>query len=322
MKRVRKLLVPSILTCALLAALALAATASAEVRVGEATAPVNPRLNPEADVIAAKAEYDSTTGSQTFVVTTAAAPSPGTEAEPSELQMAAGLVTTNTCSLLAFNTPAFPMFAFEYQYAEEVPPAWRILESAKDEPEAPETLGLAVKSTVGSTTTLSATAPKAANQPFNCAAAYVYDPSSGIGPEMLFFPLAAPQPPSPPAAPTPAPSQSQAPAATATQPAPALSIAKAKPLRLKAGKWKTVRIKVVDTGDAATAPGSLRLKAPRGVLVKPERQRLPVLSAGGSWTVSAKVQLTATAKKRSKVTLTATAGSLTAKGSLVLKRKG
>jgi hypothetical protein len=32
------------------------------------------------------------------------------------------------------------------------------------------------------------------------------------------------------------------------------------------------------------------------------------------------VQLTAKAKKRSTVTLTATAGSLTAKGSLVLKR--
>lgn len=42
-------------------------------------------------------------------------------------------------------------------------------------------------------------------------------------------------------------------------------------------------------GDGA---GSLRLKAPRGVLVKPEKQKLPVLGAGESWTVTAKVQLT------------------------------
>ncbi len=316
MKRARRLLVPSILAVALLA-LALAASASAEVRVGEATAPANPSLNPQADVIAAKAEYNSATGSQTFTVTTVAAPSPGTEAEPSEMQMAAGLVTTNTCSLLAFNTPAFPMFAFEYQYAEDIPPVWRIIESAAAEPKLPETLGVAVKSTVGTTTTLSAMVPKAVDGPFNCGVAYVNDPSWPRVPEMLIFPIAVPPPP--PATP-PAPTPSLAPAPAAPQPAAALSIAKAKPLKLKVGKWKTVRITVADTGGAATAPGSLRLKAPRGVLVKPEKQRLPVLSAGGSWTVTAKVQLTVKAKKKSTVTLTATAGSLTAKGSLVLKR--
>ena len=318
MKRALKLLVPSILACALLA-LALAATASAEVRVGEATAPANPSINPQADVIAAKAEFDSSTGSQTFAVTTVAAPSPGTKAEPSELLMAAGLVTTNTCSRLAFNTAAFPMFAFEYRYAEEVPPVWRIFESAMAEPELPETLGVAVKSTVGTTTTLAATVPKAVNGPFNCAAAYVIDPSSQMTPEILFFPIAVPQPPPPPATP-PAPTQSQAPAPPAPQAVAALSIARSKPLKLKPGKWRTVRIKVANTGGATKAPGSLRLKAPRGVLVKPEKQKLPVLSAGGSWTVSAKVQLTAKAKKKSKLALTAVAGSVTAKGSLVLKR--
>jgi hypothetical protein len=320
MNRTRKLLVPSILVCALLA-LALAATASAEVRVGEATAPANPALNPQADVIAAKAEFDSSAGSLTFAVTTVAAPSPGTETEPSELQMAAGLVTTNTCSRLAFNTPAFPMFAFEYQYAEDIPPVWRIIESAAAEPKLPETLGVAVKSTVGTTTTLSAMVPKAVNGPFNCAAAYVLDSSSSTAPELLFFPIAVPQPPPPPVT-IPAPTQSQAPAPTAPQAVAALSIAKAKALKLKAGKWKTVRIKVANTGGAATVPGSLRLKAPRGVLVKPEKQRLPVLSAGGSWTVSAKVQLTAKAKKKSKLALTATAGGLTTKGTLILKRQG
>lgn len=317
MKRVCSLLVPSILACTVLAVLALVPTAAAEVRVGEATTQVNPSLNPEADVVAAKVEYDSATGSQTFAVTTVAAPSPGTEAKPSELQMAAGLVTTDTCSYLAFNTPAFPMFAFEYRYSEEVPAVWHVIEGINAEPELSES-GVAAKSTVGTTTTLSATAPKAVNRPFNCAVAYVNDPSWTRIPEMLIFPIAVPPPP-PPATP-PAPTPSQAPAPAAPQPAAALSIVKAKALMLKPGKWKAVRIKVANTGGAATVPGSLRLKAPRGVLVKPERQKLPVLSAGGSWTVTAKVQLTAKARKKSTVTVTAAAGSVTAKGSLVLKR--
>jgi hypothetical protein len=47
-----------------------------------------------------------------------------------------------------------------------------------------------------------------------------------------------------------------------------------------------------------------------------------VLSAGGTWTVAAKVRLTAKAKKKSTVSVTAAAGELTATGSLVLKRRG
>jgi uncharacterized membrane protein len=115
-----------------------------------------------------------------------------------------------------------------------------------------------------------------------------------------------------------------APAATpAPAPAPAaLSIAKSKPLKLKAGKSRTVKIKVTNTGGTATGPGSLRVKAPAGVLVKPETQKVPVLLPGGSWTLSVRVQLTAKAKERSTISLTGTAPGLSAKGSFVVKLLG
>ena len=81
-------------------------------------------------------------------------------------------------------------------------------------------------------------------------------------------------------------------------------------------------MKVTNTGGTATAPGSLRLKTTKGVLVKAARQKVPALLPGGSWTVSYKVKLTAKAKKSSTLSLAATAGSLTAKGSLVVKSLG
>jgi hypothetical protein len=312
--RARKLLVPAILACVLLAALALTATASAEVRVGEATAPLNPSISPEADIVGAKAEYDSDTGTVTFKVTTAAVPSPGTEAEPSELQMAAGLASTNLCnSTLLGSGTGYPAFAFTYQYLQPNLTTWALFESATAEPKfADGTAGQAVKTVSVTTTTFLAIAPLAVNRPFNCALAYVHIGSHVQG-EPLVFPIAVPTPTT---TPTPTPTQAT------TQPAPAaLSIAASKPLKLKAGKWTTVRIKVANRGGSATVPGSLRLKAPAGVLVKPEKQKLPVLTAGGTWTISAKVQLTAKAKKKSTVSLTAAAGRLTATGSLVLKRQ-
>src|SRR5690349_14944775 len=115
MKRARKLLVPSILACTLLA-LGLAATASAEVRVGEATGPIDPAVKPEANVIAARAEYDSATGAMTLKVTTVAAPWPGTEAEPSELMMVAGLGSPLVCNASSLGTSAYPTFDVQYRY--------------------------------------------------------------------------------------------------------------------------------------------------------------------------------------------------------------
>lgn len=36
--------------------------------------------------------------------------------------MAAGLITTSTCNRLAINSADFPIFSFEYRYAEDVLP--------------------------------------------------------------------------------------------------------------------------------------------------------------------------------------------------------
>ena len=317
MNRARKFLVPSIIVGVLLATLALAATASAEIRVGEATAPVNPLVNPEADVIGANAEYDSGTGTVTFKVTTAAVPSPGTEEDPSELEMAAGLGSTNSCnSALLRNGTGYPAFAFSYQYLQPNFVPWALIESAGAEPKIDDgTAGLATRSASVTTTTFVGTAPKAVDRPFNCALADVHIGAVLQG-EPLIFPIAVPPPPA-------VTTQAQVPAPPAPAPvAAALSIVGSKPLKLKAGRWTTVRIKVANTGGLPTAPGSLRLTPPAGVLVKPEKQRLPVLTAGGSWTIAAKVQLTAKAKKKSTVSMSAAAGPVIAKGSLVLKRQG
>jgi adhesin HecA-like repeat protein len=101
-----------------------------------------------------------------------------------------------------------------------------------------------------------------------------------------------------------------------------LSLAKAKPLKLAAGKWKTVKVTVTNTGGTVVPQGSLRLKAPKGVVVRPGRQKLPSLLPGDSWTVSARVKLTAKAKAKSTVRLAASSGGLTAGGALVLTRTG
>lgn len=64
------------------------------------------------------------------------------------------------------------------------------------------------------------------------------------------------------------------------------------------------------------------MKQAKGVLVKPEVQKLPGLAPGTSWTLSARVQLTARAKPKSTLSLTGTApGATTATGSLLVKLK-
>jgi hypothetical protein len=130
----------------------------------------------------------------------------------------------------------------------------------------------------------------------------------------VIFPISAP----------PAPATAPAPPAPAPPPPPpaALSIFKEKPLKLKVGKWATAKVKVTNSGGAASAPGSLQLKAAKGVIVKPAHQKLPALLPGGSWTVSYKVELTAKAKKNSTLSLIGTAGTVTSKSSLVLKLAG
>jgi uncharacterized membrane protein len=121
---------------------------------------------------------------------------------------------------------------------------------------------------------------------------------------------------------TPVPAPAPAPAPPPASAPPVLSIAKPKALKLAVGKSKTIRVKVSNAGATATAPGSLRVKAPTGVVVKPERQQIPTLAPGRSFSLSVRVELTVKAKPKSTVSLTGTApGVVTAKSSLVIKRK-
>jgi hypothetical protein len=325
MNPARRLVAPTILICALLAALALAATASAEIRVGEKTVAPDPSVAPEADIIGARAEYDSTTGSVVFQITTAAAPQPlNVEGEENESQMLGGLFSPRNCTPAIIGDSAYPLMALRTSYAEGGRTFWELKETSGSIPKAPETEGPATKVSAGTTTTLSVALPKVANQEFSCAVVGVIDPLGPAELRLVAFPIAVPPPPAPPAETTKTttapPSQTGAPPPPAP-PGAALSIARSKALTLKEGKWKTVKVKVTNMGGSASAPGSLRLKAPKGVAVKPLAPRLPALPAGGSWVVSARVKLTETAKAKSTIALTAAAGGITAKGSLVLTRQ-
>jgi hypothetical protein len=306
MSQSRRFRVPVLLIAALAALLAFAGPAAAETLTGEITSTAGPGTEPEAEITAAKASYEKTSGAASFVVTTKAEPKELVGGSPSNFSVEGALFNATTgCNLGALEGDSgvsFPAFEILGTYSD------RKAEAAVINNSVTETkLGPATMSVAGVTTNLSATYSQVAGQAFNCA--FVF---SGEGGTPLVFPIsgppAAPAPPAPPAAAPPAP----APAA--------LSIAKSKPLKLKAGKAKTIKIKVTNTGGTATTPGSLRVKAPAGVIVKPERQKLPVLLPGASWTLSIRVQLTAKAKKSSTIALTGTAPGTSAKGSLVLKR--
>ena len=188
-----------------------------------------------------------------------------------------------------------------------------------------------MKSVNGTTTTLSLTTISLANASFNCAIVAATEgggeendgeelPGEEVvppGATFMIFPISAPAPPAPPAiTPTPPPA-SATPAAR-----PALQVAKRAPITLGVGKWRLVKVKVTNTGGTGTGLGSLRVRGAKGVLVKPERQQLPVLAPGASWTMTVRVQLTAKARRRSTLNLTAAASGVTATGPLVLKAKG
>jgi uncharacterized membrane protein len=101
-----------------------------------------------------------------------------------------------------------------------------------------------------------------------------------------------------------------------------LTLGKLKPQQLKVGKWATVKVTLTNSGGSATPQGALKLKAPQGATIKPEGQKLPALLPGESWTLSFRVKLSASAKKKSTLSLVGAAGSLSVSGSLVLKALG
>ncbi len=300
----RLLHVPVLLTAALLALLAFAgsASAAAETRTGESTTVVT-EGSPTAETLLTKAtaSFETATGHAVLAVTTAAPPSPAANAE-----MLAGFSTAECSTPIpgaGLESALFPLIS-SYPLL--------VLETAYSSPAAVALTGSisapmplpAEKTVSGATTTLSTTSGTFVEAGFKCAIVLTAGESGG---SVMSFPIKAPPPPPPAPTPPPAP--------------PVLSIVKPQTQKLKVSKWKTVHVKVTNTGPTASVQGSLRVKPTKGVLVKPEVQKLPVLAPGASWSISVQVQLTKKAKKSSKLPVTATASGVTATSSLVVKLK-
>jgi hypothetical protein len=313
MSQTRRLLAPTTLICALALALALvlATTAAAETRSGEATRPADGAIPAEADTIKAAATYDSTAGTMSFTITTAAEP----EGKPSEDEVVGGLFhVSGGCTFEAVESGGEGAAAeVVSEYAKEVALGFFSAHRNAETKEIPAT-----KSVAGATTTLSATSSILVNQAFNCALVGVAV-EGGYEEERAFlvFPIAAP--PVAPVAPTPTPEAAVPPA-----PAPALSIAKGKQLNLKAGRWQKVNVKISNPGAVAAGPITIKLTAPAGVQLQPASGtlKLPALLAGQSWNVTFEVKLTAKAKKRSTISVSGAGPGISAKSSFVVKLLG
>jgi hypothetical protein len=310
----------------LAAILVPAASAAAEGRAGESADPlVEGHPDAGATLVRGSASYESTVGSVVFRLTFVAEPQEGSEAAVEAMLYS----TTGGCNI--FSPPQttgeeFLRVGDEYReptstdFGEE-----GVLGEIQE-------LGPAVKSVSGTTVTYSFSSSKLAGRGFNCADILTED---NEGFSVLIFPLktAVTPPPTPPDSPggSTTPSQSQDPGSSSSAPAPsspapapapaALSIGKLNPVALKGGTSRSVTVKITNTGGTATSRGTLRVKAPKGVLVKPGKQPLPVLTPGGSCTVTLRLQLTKKAKPKSTLSLTASASGVTGAGSLVAKRK-
>jgi hypothetical protein len=315
-----------ILIAVLSAVLGSASTASAETRIGESTSPLTVG-HPirEAKLVKSTASFD-TDGILNLVVETL---EPPLAPNNTTLQADAFHAGAGGCTVEAvfppgaqggtLSPPAAGVFS---KYSE--PTAVGVL--LQEEGGGPIFLGDAGKVVSGLTTSFSISSPEIANLPLDCVATAVIETEGGHlnALSAMVFPIAVPPPapPAPPASPVPTPSS---PPATSSGPpapptAPALSIARPKPLKLALEEWKTVKVKVINTGTGDSRRGSLRVRAPKGVAVKPERQQLPALAPGTSRTVSFRVRLTEKAKKKS-LALTASASGVTGTARLVLKLK-
>jgi hypothetical protein len=344
----RRLFPLTIFLAAAVVFLAFAGTAAAETKIGEGTSPEEQALPGEVDLLKANVSYNSGTGGLVLSMTSRAASESMAAPGRPPVQYIGGVFNPSfPCSIGGFEAalkqaeaegstlaqpyPTYRVFAMNGPISE-IPPGLPVA-SAYSAFETgppvgfPDNIATASKEISGNTITITATSAVATNQPFNCAEVGTGSfAGESFASDLLFIPLTTKPEPPPVVAQTPAPPV----AAPIAQPAPApaaLSIAKAKkPLKLKVGKWTTVKVKLTNTGGSATASGSLRVKAPAGVLVKPERQKLPVLRAGESWTLSVRLQLTAKAKAKAKksstLSLAGAAGTVSAKSSLVLKLAG
>lgn len=323
MSKFSRLLVSSVFGLVLLGALALAATASAEVRTGEGSSPVNLGLAGEADLLHASASYDSSTGSAVVSLTTRQAPGPEPKVEP-----IAFLVTVNgpcDASLIGSKEGGFPSFTIGAVYEEAEArwtTAWKAA-AAEGESTGP---GPGSWNLEGDTVTIAATAGPAIDRPYNCAFVSLGPPASepGASGEFAFFPLSVPKPAAPVEPAKPADPVVKTVTVTVTPPPAApgkLAFAKPGALGAKSGKWTKASVKLTNSGGTAVGPISIKAKAPAGVAIKPGQMKLPALLPGQSWTVGFRVKIGATAKSTSTIALSATGPGLSADGSLVLKRQ-
>jgi NPCBM-associated, NEW3 domain of alpha-galactosidase len=302
------------------AILVLAANAGAEARAGESAEPlVEGHADAGATVIQASASYESTAGTVVFRLTFVAEPQEGSGAGV-EAALFAAPAGCSTLSPPEAVGEQFLLVGDEYEEPTRTEFGEKGILGEIEE------LGPAAKSISGTSVTYTFSSSKLAGRGFNCA--YIVTGDGG-GTSLLVFPLKTvvlppPTPPDSPGGSTTTPSQSQAPGPSPSAPTPApaaLSIGKLKPVALKAGRPRSFTVKVTNTGSASTSRGTLRVKAPKGVVVEPERHPLPVLTPRGSCTVTLRLQLTKAAKPSSTLSLTASASGVTGTGSLVAKLK-
>lgn len=303
----RRLRVPFTLVCAVALTLVFAASAGAETRTGETTSPVDESISGEADILAATANYDSGAGAVSFTLTTREATK-----DEGEYEVFAELGTPVEGTCVTEEQDELPVVEITATYSDSQPNAsWLSFDGAGEL----EGYGRARLSQSGSTSSLTASSPELANQPYICAVVATISLETSTEPEYLMDEVAFPLHVVPPApAPTP-------PSTTTPAPKPGLlSLGASKPLTLKAGKWGKVKVTLTNSGGTAIWPVNLKAKAPVGVVVKPGSgvQSLPALLPGQSWTVGFSVELTAKAKRKSTISFAGSAPGIAGAASSVV----
>lgn len=285
------------------ASLCFASAASAEVRSGSATDPLeSSRVDPGEDIVAVSASYD-TAGALSVAVTTAGPPP---ASDPLTLIVGFGSLRGSEC--------VTPVALLLSDYSQAIA-SWSF----------GELKGPGLKSVVGNTTTLSAGSSVFANQSFDCVEPFIFETSGSetFLVEALLSPLVLTGPPSPPAPPSTPPGSSPPPSTPPPAPKLAkLSLGTSKAFTLRRGKWKKVKLRVTNAGTATAAKVSLELGKAKGVSVKPKSAKLKLksIAPGKSKTASFKLLLTKQAKATSTLALTLTgAKGVKATGTLTVK---
>lgn len=318
----RRLRIPLLTLCALVVALVFAATAAAEKKGGEVESPVDLSIPGEADVLKASAVYEVATGTLTATFTTREALGSHLGEGATQIEYVGGLVTSSRpCTRADLEEegkagagfPSFALYTFNFGGPHEFAPQFSLFQTHEEKSLDPSKAGPATRSTAGTTFTLTGTDARAANGAFTCVEIVTAEVSGGVPRDFFVFPLAVLPDPPPVVPPTP-------PVAESPAPAPAtLTVAKPRAMVVSLKKWTRIRIAVTNTGGVATTAGSLKLKLPRTLKVRPvsSRQQIPAIGPGQTWNVAFRVKATEKTRRRSTISFVAGAGPLTARGSIV-----